>query len=207
LNYTAASGLAKMWRLGGLAAWVALADPTSALAVPQGGSVWPIVGDSYVTARSAPVGFVTVAVGATASAQWLPGTANFKNMVDTYNAASGQGEVKGVLWWQGESDANNSVSEATYHANLAAIADAVHEKWGVKLFVAKLQKCSSILPSSRVDAINAAITAAWSDVASVAPGPDLSDLDADDGLHLKSDANIQTAASRWWTAIAAEFGW
>lgn len=186
----------------GTTIWAHLQDPTDSIGF---GSVWPIVGDLYVAARLAPVGFVTTAVNGTTSGQWLPGQLYFIQMIDLYNQ-SGGGNVKGVLWWQGETDALGHISQAAYHSNLVAIAGQIGTTLGVKMFVAKLQSCTGI-PAGDEANINAAIVAAWSDIPNVVAGPDLSDLVSDDSFHLTSDAKVQIAATRWWTAIRTQFGW
>lgn len=151
------------------------------------------------------MGFVTTAMDSTSSAQWLPGGALYQRMIDRFTA-SGHTSAKGVLWWQGESDAIAGVSQATYHANLASIAAAIATDLGVKMFVPKLQNVTNAT-APNLAAINAAIAQAWTDVPNIAPGPDLSDIATDDGVHLISDAHVQLAASRWWTAIQTQFGW
>jgi hypothetical protein len=184
--------------------WANLADPTSDIFNNQGGSVWPLVGQAYLLARDLPPGFVTTGVGASTSASWLPGQANYDAMIaraTLATATGGAGTIKAVLWWQGESDAIAGVSQATYHANLSTIAAGIETDLGVPLIVAKLHGCSTC--GGALAGIQAAQEAAWSDVTNVLAGPDLSDIDSDDGLHLVSNAKIQEAATRWWAAIEA----
>lgn len=192
--------------------WVLLADPTDrglSGPTPSAGSVWPAIGTAYVSLLNLPVGFVTTAEDGSVISSWLPGQSLYTRMLAQYALATKltNGNLRGVLWWQGESDALNGVSQSSYHSSLATLAGGIRTDLGVKLFVAKLQNCSGVAPASNLTAINAAIAQAWTDVPNVAPGPDLSDLPTDDGFHLKTDAHIATAAARWWTAIRSELGW
>jgi hypothetical protein len=184
-------------------AWLNLTDPTDDNPLAKG-SVWPLVANSYLAARSAPVGIIPAAVDSSSIAQWLPGTANYNAMLARVTA-SGE-PVKGVLWWQGESDAIAGLSQALYHSRLATIAAQIQADLGAPLFVAKLQNCTGV-PAANLAAINAAIQASWSDIPNVRPGPDLSDIVTDDNVHLIAQSSIEMAAARWWTAIRTEFGW
>lgn len=183
--------------------WTNLTDPTSDTFNNNGGSVWPLVAQAHLTQRPVSPGFITTSVVAT-SANWLPGTANYNAMlarVALATAAGGTSTLKAVLWWQGESDCIAGVSQATYHANLETLAAGIQADLGVPLMVAKLQNCSTC--GAALAGVQAAQEAAWSDIANVVAGPDLSDIESDDGLHLVVPAKIQEAASRWSAAIEA----
>jgi hypothetical protein len=73
---------------------------------------------------------------------------------------------------------------------------------GVPLIPCKLQFCTG-LDAGAQTTINAAIGAAWADNANVVAGPDLTGLTTDDTVHLKSDANLLSAATLWHNAIVA----
>lgn len=50
--------------------------------------------------------------------------------------------------------------------------------------------------------INAAIAEAWGDNANVLEGPSFTDITPSvDGLHMKTDSELQTAAERWYAAL------
>lgn len=139
-------------------------------------------------------------------ANWLPAANDLYLRMKNLYIASGNVNAKGVLWWQGESDALAARTQAAYHADLVTLAAQIGTDFGCKLFPCRFQSCSGIIPADQAK-INDAIVQSWSDVANIAPGPDLFDLAAEDGFHLMSDAKIQAAAARWWTAIRTEFGW
>jgi hypothetical protein len=181
-------------------AWVNLRDPISSQ-VPAAGSVWPVVGQAFVTARGTPIGFVPAAVNGTLIAHWAPGTANYTAMVARALAAGPT--LKAVLWWQGEFDALFSTSQVTYHAALSTMAAQIAIDLGVPLVACKIQWSGALATKANTNVINAAIAQAWADVPNVRQGPDLSDLVAEDGYHLVNDATVQEAGARWWAALVA----
>lgn len=168
------------------------------------GSVWPLLATHIMTDQSVPVGFVPCALGGSSITAWQPG-ADHQNRATLYGSMVYRclqvGGVKAVLWWQGETDAGNGMSQATYNAYLDTLANAVMADLGVPLVACQLQNCSG----ANVATINAAIQEAWNDNANVVAGPDLSDIATDDNYHLMSDAKLALAASRWWTALETEF--
>ena len=184
--------------------WVALVDPVDGVK----GSVWPIVGCAYVNNLAAPIGFVPTAISGSAISTWLPGQANYEDMVTRALASvANGGTLKGVVWWQGEADMLAHTSEEDYYAALVAIAAEINTDLGVPLFAANIQQITALVPSQYQDAIRNATIQAWAGANNVKAGPDLSDLTSDDGYHIVVDAKVQIAASRWYTAFATHFGW
>ncbi len=92
-----------------------------------GGTIWPPTGDFLVPILRVPVGFVNVAVGGTASRQWLPGETLFKNAATVGKAV---GRFRAVLWQQGESDVIEKVSTEQYVKNVTAIRNGLVKEWG-----------------------------------------------------------------------------
>lgn len=177
----------------------------------EAGSVWPLIASNYLENQSIPIAFIPCAAGGSSITAWQPG-ANHQNRSTLYGSMVYRvlqtGGCRAVLWWQGEAD--TSMSGAAYNTYLDTIADAIATDIGCKLMPCKFQT-SPAYPQANQDIINAAIGTAWSDNANVLTGPDLTILtaDNDDGfnVHLISDANVQAAASLWWTAIKTAFGW
>lgn len=194
--------------------WRELADPTDSITnqgdtisketVQSGGSVWPLLATSFLADQGVPVSFIPSAKGGTRITDWLPG-ANHQNRATLYGSmvyrALQVGGVKAILWWQGEADAQDGMSQATYNSNLDSLANAIQADLGVKLMPCKLQN----ITAADETAINAAIAEAWGDNANVLTGPDLSDIATDDTLHLQTDAKLLDAAGRWWTALQTAF--
>ncbi len=94
----------------------------------SGGTIWPPMASALLPMVRVPIGLVNVAVGATASRQWLPGQPLFENLV---TAGSDVGRFRAVLWQQGESDVIEKVDTATYVQNLIAIRQAAAKRWGL----------------------------------------------------------------------------
>lgn len=170
------------------------------------GSVWPLVANSFLAAVQKRLLIVPCAKGGSAITAWLPGV-NHQNRATlygsmVYRALRAGGTLKAVMWWQGETDAINGMTQAVYNGHLDTIANAIMVDLGVPLIACKLQNSSGVTDGNEV-IINAAIGEAWADNANVKAGPDLFDIGSDDAYHLQSDANLLLAAGRWWTAIQA----
>jgi len=179
------------------------------------GSAWPLLATSIIASRAKPCLFVPCAKSASAITDWLPG-ADHEDRTTLYGSmvyrAKQAGGVAVVLWHQGEADALAGMAEATYNGHLDTIANAIATDLGCALMACKLQDCSTAAAGvggpRDVSAVNAAIATAWADNANVLAGPDFSDIvPSVDGLHFRTDAELATAASRWWTAIQAALGW
>ena len=104
--------------------WRVAHDPQPNLG--DGGTIWPPLGDLLLPIVQVPVGFVNVAVGGTASRQWLPGEALYENLS---KAGAAIGRFRAVLWQQGESDVIEVVSTEKYVASLTAIRTALADEW------------------------------------------------------------------------------
>ncbi|PSS29310.1 Carbohydrate esterase [Actinidia chinensis var. chinensis] len=74
---------------------------------------------NVVKERVGVVGLVPCAVGGTALKEWARGTELYENMVKRTKAAvASGGEIKAVLWFQGESDASSQQDAESYKANM-----------------------------------------------------------------------------------------
>ena len=92
------------------------------------GSIWPPVGDALVAAHQVPVAFLNVSVGGTRVGQWQPGSQLCANLCDAIALA---GDVRAVLWQQGESDAMADTSTDDYARHLRTLRDGVVAATGV----------------------------------------------------------------------------
>jgi Carbohydrate esterase, sialic acid-specific acetylesterase len=93
----------------------------------DGGTIWPTTGDLLVPLARVPIGFVNVAVGGTATRQWLPGE---KLYAQLEAAGKAVGRFRAVLWQQGESDVIEHRSTDYYVKNLMAIREGLAKSWG-----------------------------------------------------------------------------
>lgn len=169
------------------------------------GSVWPLV-NNLISAGTCL--WVPCAKGGTSITQWQPGVDHF-DRTTLYGSMTYRAQVtnaQAVLWWQGETDAANGMNQATYNGYLDTLANTLYSDLGIKLIACKFQNCAIVADPNEA-AINAAIAEAWADNDNVLQGPDLTDMASDDDYHLKTDAKLLEAASRWYTALAAAFGW
>lgn len=217
-NQTYSHATLKACKFGNNYTWAELSDPldsnsgqvdTVSSDVGTGGSCWPRLATKWMASQSVPVAFVPCACVGTTITWWQPGTDHqdrttlYGSMV--YRAL--QTGCKVVLWWQGESDAVNGVSESTYNSSLDTLANTVNSDLGVKLMVAKLEQMNDApwnFPTNRAT-INTAIGTAWSDNSNVIPGADFTNTDFE-GIHY-SAAQCNDTGDAWWTAVKTAYGW
>lgn len=107
--------------------WAVAHDPQPAPDNTDGGSIWPPLGDELVKRFRVPVAFANVAVGATASAQWLPGEVLHDRLS---SVGTSLGRFRAVLWQQGESDVIAATTTEQYIANLQRIRQSAVRAWG-----------------------------------------------------------------------------
>ena len=62
----------------------------------------------------APIGLIPCAVGNTPLARWMPGADLYKSAVSVAKTALQNGDLKGILWHQGEGDSGNHDDAASY---------------------------------------------------------------------------------------------
>lgn len=176
------------------------------------GSCWPLLATAIMAASGASVAFVPCAAGSTAIADWQPSADHedratlYGSMIHRLRGLQYSGNLKAVLWWQGERDATLGTAEATYNAALDILANSLYVDTGLRLIVCKIEDLSGYEEGYDAGAVNSAIATAWADNANVLQGPDFSDITPSvDGVHFKTDAELQEAADRWWTALEALF--
>ena len=95
--------------------------------VDTGGTIWPAFANAIQPLLRVPVGLVNVAVGGTASRQWMPGEALYQRFLDGGRAA---GRFRFVLWQQGESDVIENIPTGTYVERLGIIRAGLTKEWG-----------------------------------------------------------------------------
>ena len=174
----------------------------------DGGTIWPTTGDLLLPAVRVPIGFVNVAVGGTATRQWLPGEKLYQQL-----SAAGKsiGRFRAVLWQQGESDVIEHRSTEYYVDNMTRIRQSLARDWGFEppWLLAK----STLHPTVYNDPagegrIRAAIDKLWA-TPGFRPGPDTDILDGESrgGLGTRrhfSGIGQRRAALLWFAAIWQE---
>ena len=183
--------------------WRIAHDPQPTPSPYRDGGIWPVVGDALLAAVRAPIGFVNVAVGGTASSAWLPGQKNYLNLV---RAGKAVGSFRYVLWQQGESDVIENVPTETYIRNLIAIREASAKDWGFepRWLLAKSTLHPTVYNNpSGEQSIREAIDRLWT-MEGFAPGPDTDMLGGDNRGDAGSKRHFspqgQRAAGRMWAA-------
>lgn len=91
------------------------------------GTIWPSAMNLLQPLLKVPVGMVNVAVGGTASRQWIPGEELFLHFA---NAGSSAGDFRYVLWQQGESDVIENIDSELYKSRILHIKKELEQIWG-----------------------------------------------------------------------------
>jgi hypothetical protein len=117
--------------------WRHAYDPQP-IANGTGGSPWSRLGDIMAERFDCPIGFVSVGIGGTEIAPWVPGGSYYPRIQSAITSMGDNG-MRAILWHQGESDSLASTSAATYASRLNSIIaqsriDAGWDvPWGVAL--------------------------------------------------------------------------
>ena len=190
--------------------WAVAHDPQPVPDGSEAGSIWPALGDLMVPTLNVPIGFINVAWGGTASAQWMPGESLHVRLVDVGKRV---GVVRAVLWQQGESDVIGKVSTEQYVDNLKAIRQAASDGWGFAppWLLAK----STLHPTVYSDPvgeqrIRGAIDQLWQ-IPGFKTGPDTDLLAGEnrggpDTRRHFSAIGQRRAAEMWWDSLQKQFG-
>ena len=197
--------------------WKALVDPFDSNAGQidnvsgdgAAGSLVPLLASSIAADQNVPVAFIPTAKGGSGIASWLP-AANHKLSSTLFGSmerridATG-GKVRAVLWFQGETDAQNCVSAATYTTNMNTIVNTINADYpGLKTLVGQIGH--DTYGGACVDAIRGAQADLPNTNPNALPGAFTYDINlADEGgdtLHFKSDGDLRVFAYRWWSAVS-----
>jgi hypothetical protein len=140
------------------------------------GTIWPSAMNHLLRSIKVPIGMVNVAVGATASRQWLPGKPLFRNLL---NAGIEVGNFRALLWQQGESDVIEETSLEVYKLRIIEIKAELERQWGHSFLW--LPAKSTIHPTLynkplEAEQIRNAIADLWN-TKGFLPGPDTDVLD------------------------------
>ena len=80
---------------------------------------------------SARIGLVPCAVGGSPLELWEPGAGLYTAAVERARSAAGSGEIKGVLWHQGENDSGEEAKARTYCDRFVSAMMAFREELGI----------------------------------------------------------------------------
>ncbi|MHB9133057.1 MAG: sialate O-acetylesterase [Armatimonadota bacterium] len=104
------------------------------------GSPWLAFGKEILQGAGVPVGLIPTALGGSPLCAWDPGNPDgaylYENMLTHIDA--GGGRVAGMVWYQGESDANEELV-ATYLLRFTRFVEAFRARYGTDLPVITVQ--------------------------------------------------------------------
>lgn len=210
--YRHASLKASMYREDG--AWAELTDPTDS--DDGGGSPWPLLGTLHLADQGVPVAFVTVADGGTGlvapDVNWSKNGTQYLGLINAVKN-SGINDAKAIVWHQGAKDARNNISQAAYQTALSQMLDDMQTDLGgnfadLRLVCAQIGMVAA-RSATQLDAIRLAQANRWDNDADILAGPVLHDIDLSDaggdGVHFRTDPELQMLADRWWRALKYHF--
>jgi hypothetical protein len=175
--------------------------------VDTGGTIWPAFANLIQPLLRVPVGLVNVAVGGTASRQWMPGEELYDRFL---HGGQALGRFRYVLWQQGESDVIENIDTLTYVQRLRTIRKSLCEQWGFEpqWLLAK----STIHPTvydkpDGENRIRDAIGRLWKEPG-FAPGPDTDILTGEnrggiDSRRHFSPVGQRRAGAMWFASVWA----
>lgn len=184
--------------LGG--AWVDLREGTttgtsySGLS-GYGGSYFGALANRFQS-NGVPVGFIPCAQGSTFIANWQKGQSLYNTMLSRISAVGG---VRAVIFWLGESDANNGTTQSAFETGLGQMVNDIMADVGLKTFVNKIVRWISA-----ADTIRAAQDTVIAGNANVAGSADC-DVYAPSGVHYLTTTDINNVADRVYAGMVAAF--
>ena len=170
------------------------------------GSPWPLIATNIMESQNVPVAFIPTAKGGTRIYQWEPEDNHsdpstlYGSMNRRINAVGGN--VKGVLFFQGESDAQMDTTQSDYEHLMNIFVNTVASDFpGLTVMIGQIGHADF----DTLDDIRSAQTNVIHSNSNAYIGPatydiNLSDEDGDT-LHFKSDNDVQEFARIWFLAI------
>lgn len=162
----------------------------------------------YMLNNNTPLAFVPANKGGTAIASWAKGGTLYTAMTNMINDAGG---TTTVLWHQGETDASLGTLLATYEAALNQFVDDVFADFGCDVIIVALQTIDSIYNGNGTTTGQAAIRQAQVNVAAsnahasiTVPNSDIDVSVTGDGLHFKTDNDLDLVGSRVYDSYTYE---
>lgn len=190
--------------------WTIANDPLDA---NEGGagSPYPLLAEFMMRNTSVPIGFITSAHGGVNITTYQKGNVNYDDLYSNIvSATNGTKNIKAVLFYQGETDAligygGFDGNYTLYYNNLTAFTSSIKADFNVSTFVAGIGQISgSYAPNvtrSSIDNIREAQVDSWYNNSNVSYGVLTYDMNLSDGIHIKTDEQLDTLSWRWWRAI------
>jgi hypothetical protein len=145
------------------------------------------------------VGLIPCAVGGTALSRWVKGGDLYEKAVQRARAAAATGQIKGVLWHQGESDTSKKENAETYQARLTQMLKDLRGDLNlpdVPIVVGQLGPFLTTAKYPYVETVRGAIEAVSAEVPGVGVADSADLKDSGDALHFSAAAQ-ETFATRY----------
>lgn len=190
--------------------WLELADPTEFGSEGPKGSVWPKLATLLMADQSVPVAFITTALTGTGlcapNANWAQGGSQYNVALDQIQDSVVNG-IKAALWYQGEKDMDNAVSQSDYQTALSLMLDNMQTDFAIGTFslVSALPAYQGTATDAQENAIRSAIINRWDNDSDILAGPTSHDQSFADGVHWTTDAEATRLAGRWFRALKYHF--
>jgi hypothetical protein len=178
----------------------ALADPMTTAGTSKG-SIWPRIAQQYSDA-GVPVCVGNVAVGGTSITQWQPATPNYNAIIAFADACQGIEFTHSII---GETDASSGMSTIDMETNMGNVLSALNSAYNKPHYLTYFPVGIGTGTTENVDNIRAAYSNIIATNSYVLDGGDLAviDISAVDGLHLKTDQNLNDAGDIVYTSMTA----
>ena len=162
--------------------------------------------DKFAVENKTRVGLIPCADGGSSINMWLPGTIFYDYAVAMARLAARTSTLSGILWHQGETDAEGGMAEEEYAEKLKILIAALRRDLGAKLpFIMGEISTELREPGISKDAI-AAINKAIHGVAASTPGCAVASANGltlkADGLHFNS-VSLREFGNRYYEAYAS----
>lgn len=109
-------------------------------------------GRTLLTARpSAQIGFIPGAFGGSMLDEWIPGGKHYVEALRRAKVAQASGRLRGVLWHQGESEANDETRARTYLERFTRVVEAFRKDLEAPALPVVVGQLGRFLRSSGVD--------------------------------------------------------
>jgi hypothetical protein len=137
------------------------------------------------------VGLIPCAVGGTPLSRWIKGGDLYEKAVQRARAAAVVGQIKGVLWHQGESDTSKKEDAETYQARLSQMFQDLRVDLhlpDVPIVVGQLGSFLTVVKYPYVETVRGALQAVSADVPHVGFADSADLKDKGDALHFSAEA-------------------
>jgi hypothetical protein len=227
-TYTASAGGVLACLLGNDDNYKALSDPSDSatnqvdrisddllespgLAQPTGSWILRFV-NAWLANSEVPIGYLPCPLGATSASQWAKTSSDRISALNLYESMARRltaiGGIKAVFYEQGEQD-SVSTTNSQYQTLLNAFVDDVNTDFGVSTYIVPLHTITasgydgngSTTGQAAIRAAQVSVAASNSNAIITQPLTDI-DLSSGDGLHFKTDTELNTVGLRVYQSYA-----